>query len=92
MIPEIYPVTRAMQHYAEGIAYATLKQFDAANGERSAFSRAMARIPRSDNSLTIQRMTSWLWPKMLDGEMEYHKGNYERLSLACVKAFAVMTV
>jgi tetratricopeptide (TPR) repeat protein len=76
--PGLYLVSTAMRHYAKGIAYATLGNFRAADEERVFFHESLRRIPShrrffnnpAHNVLAVGE-------KMLDGELEYHKGNYE---------------
>jgi tetratricopeptide (TPR) repeat protein len=76
--PDLYPVTRAMQHYAKGIAHATLKQFAEADEERLRFQSSLQRIPRERQFFNNSAHDILaVGAKMLDGEMEYHKGNYD---------------
>jgi tetratricopeptide (TPR) repeat protein len=76
--PDLYPVTRAMQHYGKGIAYATMKQFDEADEERLRFQSSLQRIPRERQFFNNSAPDILaVGAKMLDGEMEYHKGNYD---------------
>jgi tetratricopeptide (TPR) repeat protein len=76
--PELYLVSTAMHHYAKGIARATLKDFRAADDERQRFHESLRRIPshrRFFNNPAHSILA--VGEKMLDGELEYHKGNYE---------------
>jgi tetratricopeptide (TPR) repeat protein len=76
--PELYLVSTAMQHYARGIAYATLKDITAAERERSLFFESLQRIPTGRRFLSnYAHATLGVGEKMLEGELEYHKGNYE---------------
>jgi tetratricopeptide (TPR) repeat protein len=76
--PELYLVSTAMHHYAKGVAHASLKNFHDADEERKLFHESLKRIPSyrkvfnnsADSILGVGE-------KMLDGELEYHKGNYE---------------
>jgi tetratricopeptide (TPR) repeat protein len=76
--PKLYLVSTAMHHYAKGVAHATLGNFPAADEERKLFHESLRRIPShrrffnnpAHNVLAVGE-------KMLDGELEYHKGNYE---------------
>jgi len=75
--PELYCVSTAMHHYAKGVAHAALKNFPAAENERMQFHSSLKRIPANrkffnNSALTILAVGE----KMLDGELEYHKGNY----------------
>jgi tetratricopeptide (TPR) repeat protein len=76
--PELYLVSTAMHHYAKGIAHATLKNFRAADEERRLFRESLRRIPshRRFFNNPAHRILA-VGEKMLDGELEYHKGNYE---------------
>src|SRR5260221_10076492 len=76
--PELYLVTTTMHHYAKGIAYATLKNFHGADEERKLFRESLERIPshrRFFNNPAHSILA--VGEKMLDGELEYHKRNYE---------------
>lgn len=76
--PELYPVSTAMAHYAKGVAHASLKNVEQAERERQRFKDSVARIP-SDRRF----FNNWahdilaVGEKMLDGELEYRKGNYD---------------
>jgi tetratricopeptide (TPR) repeat protein len=77
--PEIYAVTYPMHHYARGIAYATLKDEIAADRERALFREAVARMPAERRFLSNPaRNTLAVGEAMLDGEVEYHRGNYDK--------------
>jgi tetratricopeptide (TPR) repeat protein len=76
--PELYPVSTAMSHYAKGVAHASLKQFDRAERQRRLFYESLSRIPPerkvfNNSALSILAVGE----KMLDGELEYHRGNHE---------------
>ncbi|MBT5186879.1 MAG: tetratricopeptide repeat protein, partial [Kordiimonadaceae bacterium] len=75
--PDLYCVSTPMHHYAKGIAYATLGQFDEADLERKAFYTAKVKVP-TDRKFFNNWATDILavGEKMLEGEVEYHKGNY----------------
>ncbi len=75
---DLYCVSTAMHHYAKGIALATLKNFEAADAERARFADAVARIPadrRFFNNAAVDVLG--VGEKMLDGEVEYHRGNHD---------------
>ena len=76
--PELYLVSTAMHHYAKGVAYASLKRFQDAEQERRLFHDSLKRIP-SQRKVFNNSAHSLLavGEKMLDGELEYHKGNHE---------------
>ena len=76
--PELYCVTTAMHHYAKGVANAALGRFDAADQEKFAFEATAANITAeryffnnfANDILAVARA-------MLDGEMAYHKGDFD---------------
>jgi tetratricopeptide (TPR) repeat protein len=76
--PELYLVSTAMHHYAKGVAYASLKRFEDAEQERRMFHDSLRRIPpqRKVFNNSAQSILA-VGEKMLDGELEYHKGNHE---------------
>ncbi|MBR0932709.1 hypothetical protein JQ586_04965 [Bradyrhizobium jicamae] len=76
--PDLYPVSTAMHHYGKAVAHATLKRFPEAEAERRSFHQSLARIPPhrkvfNNSALSILGVAE----KMLDGELNYHQGNYE---------------
>lgn len=74
---ELYCVSTAMHHYAKGVAYAALNNFEAADEQRAQFHDAWQRIPNDRKFFNnTARVTLGVGEKMLDGELEYHKGNY----------------
>jgi tetratricopeptide (TPR) repeat protein len=76
--PELYLVSTAMHHYAKGIAHASLKNLRDADEERRLFHQSLRRIPshrRFFNNDALRVLA--VGEKMLDGELEYHKGNYD---------------
>jgi tetratricopeptide (TPR) repeat protein len=76
--PVLYPVSTAMYRYARGVAYASLKRFDDADRERQLFHDSVRRIPpqRKVFNNSVHSILA-VGEKMLDGELEYHKGNHE---------------
>jgi tetratricopeptide (TPR) repeat protein len=85
----LYLVTTAMHHYAKGIAHASLKNFSRADQERRLFDDSLRRIPSQHRFFNNSAHSILaVGEKMLDGELEYHKGNYDaafgnlRLSVA----------
>ena len=77
--PAVYCVSYPMHHYARGIAFATLKDEAAADRERALFREAVARMPADRRFLSnFARATLGVGEAMLDGEVEYHRGNYEQ--------------
>lgn len=76
--PELYPVSAVMHHYARGVAYASLKQIAEAEAERRQFDDRLQRMPAGRRYLSNDaRDILSAAEKMLDGELEYHKGNVE---------------
>ena len=71
--PTLYCVSTAMHHYAKGVSFATLKQFDAAKEQVTLFEAAYARLPAdrfffnnpASSTLDVAR-------EMLMGELAYH--------------------
>jgi len=76
---DLYPVTTAMHHYAKGVSHAFLKNFPGAYEERRRFHATLGRIPQERRFFNnpAHRILA-VGEKMLDGELEYHKGNHRR--------------
>lgn len=77
--PNLYCVTTAMLHYAKGIALAATGRVAAAEQEKLRFAEAVARVPETryvfNNKCTdILAIAA----EMLNGEIEYRKGNFEQ--------------
>ena len=76
--PELYLVSTAMHHYAKGVAHASLKRFQDADRERQLFHDSLRRIPPNRKIFNNSAHSILaVGEKMLDGELEYHKGNHE---------------
>jgi tetratricopeptide (TPR) repeat protein len=75
---DLYCVTTAMTHYARGIARAVTGDVAGAEVERELFRAAYARVPgtRTIFNNTCQDILA-VAGAMLDGELEYRKGNIE---------------
>jgi tetratricopeptide (TPR) repeat protein len=76
---ELYCVTNVMRHYGKAIAFAATAQLEEADRERELFKAASQIVPSTrldfPNKITdILKVAS----AMLDGEIEYRRGNYER--------------
>jgi tetratricopeptide (TPR) repeat protein len=74
---ELYCVTTAMTHYARGVAYAATSLIAEAEAERERFHEALARVPETryfQNNPAVDVLA--VGSAMLDGELEYRKGNY----------------
>jgi tetratricopeptide (TPR) repeat protein len=75
--PDLYPVSTAMTHYAKGIAYATLRNFQDADRERQSFHEQLDRIAPGRLIFNNQaRNVLAVGEKMLDGELAYHRGHH----------------
>ena len=77
--PSLYKISIPMHHYARAIAFATLQEPVAAERERTLFREALARVPperRFLNNFALD--TLGVAEAMLDGEVEYHRGNHEQ--------------
>ncbi len=74
---ELYCHTTAMLHYAKGIAHAALGDVGAAEQERALFTTACLRVPDSRNHFNNSSAAVLaVAAEMLNGEVEYRKGNY----------------
>jgi len=76
--PDLYCVTTAMMHYAKGIAFAATGRIGAAAEHRGQFAAAAQRVPASrtvfnNTCADILQVAA----AMLDGELEYRRGNYD---------------
>ncbi len=77
--PDLYCVSTSMHHYAKGVAFAALKNFDAAEEHRKLFHSSLKNIPKNRKFFNNKALISLgIGEKMLDGELEYHKGNYDQ--------------
>ncbi len=75
---DLYCVTTAMMRYARTVAMAASGDVEGAEVERKAFYEARDKVPESrmlfnNTCLDILRVAE----EMLNGELEYRKGNYE---------------
>ncbi|MEM7127608.1 MAG: hypothetical protein AAF702_14845 [Chloroflexota bacterium] len=76
--PDLYAVTTATWHYAKGIAYAVLGHIDQALEQQMLFRTALAALP--EDRISYQNVSSEVLAvgdAMLDGELEYRRGNYD---------------
>lgn len=76
--PELYCMTTAMLHYARGVALSATHRVPEAEAERRLFHAAVARVPETrmlfnNTCADILAIAS----AMLDGELEYRKGNHD---------------
>ena len=83
--PELYCVSTTMHHYAKGVAYATLKNFDAADDQRCHFYESLDAIPEDRKFFNnAARATLLVGEMMLEGELAYHKADYEH-AFSCLR-------
>jgi len=76
--PGLYILTTAMQHYAKGVAHATLRQFAQAERERALFHRHLEQIPAERRFLSNPTRASLaVGAALLDGELAYHMGRHD---------------
>lgn len=74
---ELYCHTTALLHYAKGIAHAARGDVVAAEQERELFTAACLRVPDSRNHFNNSSAAVLaVAAEMLNGEIEYRKGNY----------------
>ena len=77
--PTLYCVTTTMIHYAKGIAHAALGNVEAAEEEKQRFLDAFATVPETRTVYNNKcRDILAVAAEMLNGEIEYRKGNYEK--------------
>jgi tetratricopeptide (TPR) repeat protein len=76
--PDLYLVTTAMTHYAKGVAHAATGQVAGAAAERARFAAAAGRVPESRTIFNNTcRDILAVAGAMLDGELDYRRGNYD---------------
>ncbi|AZO06828.1 hypothetical protein [Mesorhizobium sp. M2A.F.Ca.ET.043.02.1.1] len=76
--PGLYVVTTALQHYAKGVAHATLRDFASAEHHRDLFNRQIENIPPERRFLSNPTKTSLaVGAALLDGELTYHQGRHD---------------
>ncbi|MXM65401.1 hypothetical protein GR925_18590 [Streptomyces sp. HUCO-GS316] len=76
--PVLYSTSTAMLHYARGVALSATGRITQAENERLLFREAVGRVPETrmlfnNTCADILAVAS----AMLDGELEYRKGNYD---------------
>ncbi|OEJ23453.1 hypothetical protein AR457_01970 [Streptomyces agglomeratus] len=75
---QLYCVTTAMLHYARGVAFSATGRIPEAQSERELFREAVSRVPDSRtlfNNTCVDILA--IASEMLDGELEYRKGNHD---------------
>ncbi|MFI6869003.1 tetratricopeptide repeat protein [Nocardia sp. NPDC050406] len=76
---DLYCVTTAMLHYGKGVAYSATGRVVEAEQQRDLFLAALDRVPESRmlfNNTGRDILT--VAAAMLEGEVEYRKGNYDK--------------
>ncbi|MDG1438992.1 MAG: hypothetical protein P8P98_08425, partial [Emcibacteraceae bacterium] len=75
---DLYRVSTPMHHYAKTIAHATLGQIDLAEVERAKFYETFDNVPNDRRFFNnAARDLLGVAEKMLEGELSYHKGEYD---------------
>jgi tetratricopeptide (TPR) repeat protein len=75
---DLYCSNVAMIHYAKAVAHSALGNVPEAEAEKASFTAAKARVPESrrvHNNKIVNLLD--VAEAMLDGELEYRKGNYD---------------
>lgn len=87
---ELYCSTTATIHYGRGVAHAAKGQIERARAERDDFAAAYARIPASRYLFNnTSRDILAVGAAMLDGEIAYREGDYERAFAHLRRAIAL---
>jgi tetratricopeptide (TPR) repeat protein len=82
---QLYCVSTAMHHYAKGVAFAALKDFENADAQRALFHKTRAAIPADRKFFNNAAVTILgVGEMMLEGELAYHKGDYDH-AFACLR-------
>ncbi|WP_413760257.1 hypothetical protein [Streptomyces sp. MMBL 11-3] len=88
--PRLYCVTTAMLHYARGVAHSATGRTEEAETERALFREAVARVPQTRmlfNNTCADLLA--VASAMLDGELEYRKGDFEAAFAALERSVAL---
>ncbi|MGN9794927.1 tetratricopeptide repeat protein [Streptomyces sp. OZ13] len=88
--PELYCATTAMLHYARGVAFSATGRVPEAESEREQFREAVSRVPDSRtlfNNTCVDILA--IASEMLDGELEYRKGNHDAAFAALERSIAL---
>jgi tetratricopeptide (TPR) repeat protein len=78
---QLYSVTTAMYHYGKGVAYSATGKIQEATNERNLLSSAIERIQPGRIAGDFPNKSTVVMEvgrAMLDGELEYRKGNYDQ--------------
>ncbi|MFC9913164.1 tetratricopeptide repeat protein [Streptomyces sp. NPDC059862] len=85
--PQLYSVTTAMLRYARGVALSATGRIAEAEAERALFREALAGVP--DTRMLFNNTCADILAvasAMLDGELEYRKGNHDAAFAALERA------
>lgn len=85
--PQLYSVTTAMLRYARGVALSATGRIAEAEAERALFREALAGVP--DTRMLFNNTCADILAvasAMLDGELEYRKGNHDAAFTALERA------
>ncbi|MGX1273933.1 hypothetical protein [Streptomyces phaeoluteigriseus] len=88
--PWLYSTTTAMRHYARGVALSATGRVPEAEAERTLFRAAAARVPETRmlfNNTCADILA--IAAAMLDGELEYRKGQHEAAFAALERSIAL---
>ncbi|WP_320774631.1 hypothetical protein [Streptomyces sp. CRN 30] len=88
--PDLYCVTSAMLRYARGVALSATGRVTEAESERKLFQEAVARVPASRtlfNNTCVDILA--VAAAMLDGELEYRKGDHGAAFAALERSIAL---
>lgn len=75
---KLFAFTTAMLHYAKGVAHAASGNVPAAEAQRECFVEAAAKVPPTRRAyLSTAAQIMAVATKMLDGEIQYRRGQYD---------------
>ncbi|MEU0588414.1 hypothetical protein [Streptomyces sp. NPDC006132] len=88
--PDLYSVTTALRHYARGVALSATGEVARAEAERELFRAAVTRVPETRMLFnnTCHDILA-IAAAMLDGELEYRRGNHDLAFAALERSIAL---
>ncbi|MEU0203334.1 MULTISPECIES: hypothetical protein [unclassified Streptomyces] len=88
--PDLYSVTTALRHYARGVALSATGEVARAEAERELFRAAVSRVPETRMLFnnTCHDILA-IAAAMLDGELEYRRGNHDLAFAALERSIAL---
>ncbi|MET9818875.1 hypothetical protein [Streptomyces sp. NPDC006355] len=88
--PDLYSVTIALRHYARGVALSATGEVARADAERELFRAAVSRVPETRMLFnnTCHDILA-IAAAMLDGELEYRRGNHDLAFAALERSIAL---